>query len=144
MKHVCNRTTRKDDNKNYWKILIVAQFEVYIQKALTKSNSHQIKPKQIKITYASLKRRALSSLNKQMQSSKKLLFLKTNTFKVWLKSLKFSFISQEEAIENCRSPVYVMQPQKDGKITAKLKNSIQLCTKMLWRLENCKFFTRRE
>ena len=54
MKVVDNRTTRKDNNKNQTTDIFYAENSVsVIKKIITKSNSHQMKPKQNSLSYTS-------------------------------------------------------------------------------------------
>ena len=51
MKLAVNRTTRKDNNEQ-----LQQKFDISISKIITKSNSHQIKYKQNKLTYTLLEK----------------------------------------------------------------------------------------
>ena len=109
MKVFDNRNTKKDHKKSEHKHHL-RQLDVYNKKIITKSNSHQIKPKQNRLIYASLEKIwdrfsiRLDWLTGRQKSEKKqrgaklkntFLFLKTINFKViivnryHLKSVKF-------------------------------------------------------
>ena len=54
MKIFDNKTTKKDHKKSKHKHYLRPQLGIYNKKNITKSNSHQIKPKQNSLTYTSL------------------------------------------------------------------------------------------
>ena len=56
MKVFDNRITKKDHKKSKHKHYLRPQLDVYNKKIIKKSNSHQIKPKQNSLTYASLEK----------------------------------------------------------------------------------------
>ena len=70
MNVVDNRTTRKDKNKYQTTNIIYDQNLMFIiNKIITKSNSHQIKPKQNNLTYTSLEKNLGPVLNAGRQKT---------------------------------------------------------------------------
>ena len=114
MKVVDNMITRKDNNKYQTTNIIYDQNSIsIIDKIITKSNSHQIKPTQNNLTYTPLEKIwVLSSMRlvnrwtkKEQRGAKfenKFLILKI----ISLKFLKCSFISTQEPIETCHYPIF--------------------------------------
>ena len=87
-----------------------------IKKAMTKTNSHQIKPIQNNLDYISLREiweliweiweKIGAKFNNNFSFLKTINFRVINILRYQLKSLKCSFISTWEAIETCHLPMF--------------------------------------